>query len=180
MRVAPLGAFFADEPQVLVKQAEISAMVTHSHSDGISGAVAVASVAGWIVRNTPIGQENGANLLEYALEVTAEGETRNGIKKAASMPLSYSIETAASVLGNGHQLAAFDTVPLALWCAARHISDYEGALWTTVSALGDRDTTCAIVGGLVALNTGIEGIPESWINARESLSDWESCDEKWA
>ena len=70
-------------------------------------------------------------------------------------------------------------VPFALWCAARHISDYPEALWTTVSALGDRDTTCAIVGGLVALNSGARGIPTDWLEARESLSDWETSDEKW-
>src|SRR4030095_10356052 len=42
MRVAPLGAFFADDFQVLVNQARASALVTHSHPEGIAGAIAVA------------------------------------------------------------------------------------------------------------------------------------------
>lgn len=41
--------------------------------------------------------------------------------------------------------------------SGRH--DYEAALWLTVSGLGDRDTTCAIVGGIVITCTGSEGIP---------------------
>lgn len=87
-------------------------------------------------------------------------------------PLNHSVEAAVNLLGNGSRIISPDTVPLCLWCAARHIDSYEEALWTTVSALGDRDTTCAIVGGIVSLNTGIDGIPQPWRTARESLEDW--------
>ena len=41
-------------------------------------------------------------------------------------------------------------------------------MWTTVAALGNRDTTCAIVGGIVA-STGAP-IPEHFAQAREALS----------
>ena len=50
---------------------------------------------------------------------------------------------------------------------------YEEALWLTVSGLGDRDTTCAMVGGIVALYTGVKGIPAPWMQAREPLPQWE-------
>jgi ADP-ribosylglycohydrolase len=72
----------------------------------------------------------------------------------------------ATRIGAGEQVLAEDTVPFALWCAARFIDSYEEALWATVSALGDRDTTCAIVGGIVALRPPI---PPGWLAARESL-----------
>jgi hypothetical protein len=42
-------------------------------------------------------------------------------------------------------------------------------LWTTVSGLGDRDTTCAMVGGIVALAVGHAGIPRAFVEAREPL-----------
>jgi hypothetical protein len=38
-----------------------------------------------------------------------------------------------------------------------------------VSALGDRDTTCAIVGGMVALHAGVDSIPREWLACREPL-----------
>lgn len=60
-------------------------------------------------------------------------------------------------------------MPFCVWCAARHLDDYEAALWSTVSGYGDRDTTCAIVGGIVALSAGRESIPSSWLAAREPL-----------
>ena len=37
----------------------------------------------------------------------------------------------------------------------------------TVSGLGDRDTTCAIVGGAVAL--GCKALPAKWLRPREPL-----------
>ena len=48
------------------------------------------------------------------------------------------------------------------------------APWLTVSGLGDRDTTCAIVGGIVACYVGEEGIPAAWLQAREPLPDWKT------
>jgi hypothetical protein len=42
-------------------------------------------------------------------------------------------------------------------------------MWTTVTGLGDRDTTCAIAGGVVAMAVGRAGLPASWLAAREPL-----------
>lgn len=53
--------------------------------------------------------------------------------------------------------------------AARHLDDYEACLWATVSGLGDRDTTCAMAGGIVALSAGRASIPAAWMEAREPL-----------
>ena len=52
---------------------------------------------------------------------------------------------------------------------ARRSNDFAEALWETVSALGDRDTTCAIVGGIVAVHAGAQSIPPAWLEAREHL-----------
>jgi hypothetical protein len=75
------------------------------------------------------------------------------------------------VLGNGSRITSPDTVPFALWCAARHLDDYAEALWTAASAGGDNDTNCAIVGGIVGSANGVAGIPRAWLAAREPL-DW--------
>ena len=69
-----------------------------------------------------------------------------------------------------------DTVPFALWCAATHLDDYPAALWATASAGGDVDTTCAIVGGIVAAHVGTDGIPFTWQEAVEPLPHWADAD----
>lgn len=88
-----------------------------------------------------------------------------------------STEAAVGWLGNGTRVTCPDTVPFCLWMIARHFTDYERAVWETVRAGGDVDTTAAIVGGVVALATGPEGIPPEWLTRREGLvlsSSWTS------
>ena len=88
------------------------------------------------------------------------------------MAADASVQSAVALLGNGARVTAQDTVPFALACAARYLSSYEEALWFTVSGLGDRGRTCAIVGSIVASYTGTEGIPREWLESRERLPSW--------
>lgn len=171
MRVAPLGAYFADDIDQLVDQALLSAQVTHLHPEGQAGAVAVALAAAyaWLRRHTP-QKVNGKTLLEFVEARTPPGEVRLGIRQAIAMPAGTTVAHAASVLGSGYQISAQDTVPFCLWSASRFLDNYEEAMWQTVSALGDRDTTCAIVGGIVVMNAGLESIPDRWLASREGLS----------
>ncbi|MCL2467261.1 MAG: ADP-ribosylglycohydrolase family protein [Micrococcales bacterium] len=52
-----------------------------------------------------------------------------------------------------------------MWCAAHFMDSYEQALWTVVSALGDRDTTCAITGRILVPEPC--DIPTPWLDAAE-------------
>ncbi len=171
MRVAPIGAYFADDFETLVKQAESSALITHSHPEGVAGAVAVALAAGlaWKSRNSPTAARH---FLGEIYQRMPASEVRNGIAKARDFADDTTVERAVSVLGNGAEVSVQDTVPFCLWVAAHHLINYEEALWTTVSGLGDRDTTCAIVGGIVAMSAGFEAIPKEWLDSREPLPLW--------
>jgi ADP-ribosylglycohydrolase len=107
-------------------------------------------------------------MFEVVLAYAPEGDTRAGIARAATLPLSIDIASAASTFGNGSKITSQDTVPYVLWCAARHLGAFEEAMWSTGSGLGDRDTTCAMVGGIVALHPAAE-IPPAWLEAREAF-----------
>jgi ADP-ribosylglycohydrolase len=164
MRAAPIGAWFAGDPERAAVEARASAEVTHAHPEGQAGAIAVAVAAAWVGN----GGDRPAEMFAAVLAHTPDGETRDGLGKAAQLPLDYDVRTAVAALGNGSRLTAQDTVPFALWCAARHLGNYEEALWATVSGLGDRDTTCAIVGGIVVLGATAR-VPAAWLAAREPL-----------
>lgn len=170
MRVAPVGAYFCDDFEAAARNARLSAEVTHAHPEGQAGAVAVAVAAAWACRSREGTGAGGApGLFEAVLAKTPEGETRIGVERARALPKQASVDAAVRVLGNGSQISAPDTVPFALWCAARHLDDFCEALWCTVSGLGDRDTTCAMVGGIVASAVGREALPQAWLAAREAL-----------
>lgn len=175
MRVAPLGAYFADHPEQIVEQASLSSLPTHTHHEAVAGAVAVALAAGLSWRMRSSGEvPNSREFLTYVCQHTPESYVRQGIHKAMALAPGTPVQEAVARLGNGSAVTAPDTVPFALWCAARHLDDYEQALWTTVSGLGDRDTTCAIVGGIVVMYAGKESIPAQWLEHREQIPDWVS------
>ncbi|HYO58052.1 ADP-ribosylglycohydrolase family protein [Archangium sp.] len=171
MRVAPLGAWFADDLGRVVAEARASAEVTHFHPEGQAGAIAIAVAAAWAYRWRET-RPPARQLFEAVLEHTPPGATRRGLEKARALPLETPPTLAARELGSGQRVISEDTVPYSVWCAARHLDDYEEALWSTVSGYGDRDTTCAIVGGIVALSAGRESIPPAWLAAREPLERW--------
>jgi len=171
MRVTPVGAYFADDLDAVVKQAEYSSAVTHSHAEATAGAIAVAlaAAAAHQHRNTPL---TPTQFLQKICERTPLSEVHLGVAKAMALPEDVTPGRAASVLGSGGRVSAQDTVPFCLWAASRHLDNYEDALWTTVSGLGDRDTTCAIVGGIVAMSAGPDCIPKLWLDSREPIPAW--------
>jgi ADP-ribosylglycohydrolase len=164
MRVAPIGAYFSGDLERTVHEASLSAEVTHAHPEGIAGAVAVAVAACLAAQDQPL---SGINFLQALLEFVPASSTKDGISRALDIAPATKISAVVQILGNGGNVSAQDTVPFCLWCAAHHLDNYEEAMWTTVSGLGDRDTTCAIVGGIVALSA--KQLPESWLKQREPL-----------
>jgi ADP-ribosylglycohydrolase len=173
MRAAPVGAYFADDLPAVVANARASAEVTHAHPDGMAGGIAVALAAAYACRWQQSSLAN-VDLFGFVLAHTPKSPTRENVERAARLHLSEGVEVAMGVLGTGSQVTSADTVPFCLWCAARHLGNYEEALWTTVAGLGDRDTTCAIVGGIVALSCAYGAIPGSWLAAREPLKHFDA------
>lgn len=162
MRVAPLGAFFSQAPlSTVVEEASRSAAVTHAHPDGQAGAVAVAVTAACLAKNEPL-----AMVWTHVLARTPHGPTRDGLERASRLGFDVPATHAAQKLGSGAKVLSQDTVPFSIWCALKHHGDFQEAMWSTVSGLGDRDTTCAIVGGLVALQNPP---PAEWLRSREAL-----------
>lgn len=140
MRVAPLGAYFADEYPTVVREAMKSAEVTHRHPEGNDGAVAVASAAAFAWQNRVDRTDPAVRrkLFDVILDHTPLGETRDGIERARGIDLAHSPQTAAGWLGNGTKVTCQDTVPFCVWMIAANLNDYPKAIWETVR--------CGVVG----------------------------------
>ena len=165
MRSAPIGGYFAGRPDRVIADARASSIPTHAHPDAIAGAIAVAVAASYAA--TVEGRHRRGALLEYVAAATPIGPVRAGIEKAQHL-LEETPAQAAAVLGSGQRVLAEDTVPFSLWCADRNLESVEEALWAAAAGLGDRDTTCAMVGGVVALSSA-SGLPTQWVLRREAL-----------
>jgi ADP-ribosylglycohydrolase len=177
MRAAPIGAFFAPDLERVRVEALRSAEPTHAHPDGAAGAVAVAIAAALAAMRT----SRDALVAEVA-RWTPDGATRGKLHRACELGVGFDVQLAGEELGTGSNITSQDTVPFAVWVAARHADSYEDALWTATAHPGlelaanpmtlfaiDRDTVGAIVGGIVACATGLAGIPLLWREACEPL-----------
>lgn len=168
MRVAPLGAWFADDLARVVHQAALSAQVTHTHPEAVAGAIAVAVAAATTVTEPHL---SAGGFLDRIREHVPASMVHDGIAEARRLLTIDDPDLAATMLGNGRQVSAHDTVPFTLWVAARERQDFEAAMWTTAAAGGDIDTTCAIVGGIIAAS-GSARPPSEWRRRCEPLPDW--------
>lgn len=171
MRVAPAGAYYFDDEAQAARAAVDSARVTHAHPEGQAGAVAVAVAAAWL-RARQGKPWSAGRLLGAVLEHVPTGRVRDGVK-AATRAAGWAPADVAEVLGDGGQVIASDTVPYALWCVEHHGGNFEGLMFSTMEGLlnpaADRDTICAIVGGLAAVRLGRGALPRAWLERREPL-----------
>jgi ADP-ribosylglycohydrolase len=164
MRAAPIGAYYTGDLERVKAEALRSAEPTHAHADGAAGAVAVAVAAALAASGV-----DRTKLIEQVARRTPPGVTLDRLRRAAEIDLQANPADVGGELGTGLDVAAHDTVPFCLWVAARHLDSYEEAVWTATSQHGDRDTTGAIVGGIVVLATGEDQIPVLWRAATEAL-----------
>lgn len=173
MRVAPIGAYFADDLKKVRVEAEKSAIVTHTHDEAIVGAIAVAiaTALAWEFKQKGI-RPTRQEFIESILPYLAPSKVKKGAYLAMEINPATTTINAADMLGRGYQVSCADTVPFCLYCAGEFLDNYEEAMWQTVSALGDRDTTCAIVGGIVVMFAGLESIPKLWLEKREPIPIW--------
>ncbi len=192
MRIAPVAGYYAeDEYSVIAEQARLSAVVTHAHPEGVAGgiAVAIAGAFAWRYREKRSDEAIKRGMFDIVLSYTPQSAVREGIERAAQLgfglaaepevklldhgttviPFDVTLVPIVSQLGNGSRISCQDTVPFCIWSAARRLDDFTAAILTTIRARGDIDTNCAIVGGIVALAVGLDGIPEQWRKDREEL-----------
>lgn len=171
MRVAPLGAYLAHDLEAVAREARASAEVTHTNPEAAAGAIAVALAAALAARAAEEGL-GGQDLLARVFGALPASEVQAGVELVYEHgPDAEPLEVVAEV-GNGSRVSCMDTVPFALWVAARHLGDYRAGIRTAVGVGGDIDTLGAIVGGILAAGTGIGGIPAEWLEQVEAYPDW--------
>ena len=137
MRVSSVAWFF-DNLEDVEKYAEISALPTHSHPEGIKGAQAVAS----------------------AIFLARSGKTKNKIKDYIIKKYGYDLsKTCDEIRSTYHHVESCqETVPQAI-AAFLEGNDFEEVIRLAVSLGGDTDTIGAIAG---AMAESYYGIPQEY------------------
>lgn len=171
MRVAPVGAYFADNMDLVIEHARLSSEITHAHPEGIAGSITIAVATA--IACKLIGQEkpNRSDFIDLILPHIPDSIVKTNVMTARDID-RMDIAEVVKVIGNGRGVRAQDTVPFVLYCAGEWLDNFEEAIWQTMSGGGDVDTNCAMIGGIVACYVGQDGLPDTWLAHRERLPEW--------
>ncbi|MDI9310016.1 MAG: ADP-ribosylglycohydrolase family protein [Limnohabitans sp.] len=174
MRAGVIGAYFYDDLEKVLVQSELSSVITHTHIEAIEGTKAIA-IGTALATQIGLGiiELNVQDFLTQVYDVLSDSDLKSKVKKAIVMEGEFSIETLVYALGNGTKMTAQDTVPIALWLASRYLNDFESCMWKSVSALGDRDTICAMSGGITVMSASEESVPAIW---KDNVENWEKSE----
>ncbi|MEL6309576.1 MAG: ADP-ribosylglycohydrolase family protein [Chloroflexota bacterium] len=175
MRVAPIGAYFADDLPACITNARASAEITHAHPEGIAGAITIA-IAAALAHQHRTTDITSTEFMHAVCEHIPSSEVKTHCERAIAFPIDTPRIELVESLGNGTKMTAQRTVPLALWLSAHYRNNFEEAIWQTLSCGGDTDTIGAMVGGIVAVSAGMAGILVQWLSQREPLPAWAIAD----
>lgn len=168
MRAAAIGAYFYNDLEKVKKNAELSCEVTHANKEAIEGTKAIALASAFAVQEKlEIIQMSQQDFIHKIQDELEDSDMKSKLNKVLYLDGKPSIELLVKTLGNGIKMTAQDTVPLVIWMLSRYRNNFEECLWHTVSVLGDRDTTCAMVGGVSILCCDENTIPY-WVKDVEN------------
>jgi len=169
MRASVIGAYFYDDWDKLKLNAELSCEVTHANKEAVEGTKAIALAAALAVQeNFGAAAFHQKDFIKKIQDELKDSDMKSKLNKALYLDGNPSIELLVKTLGNGIKMTAQDTVPIVIWMLSRYRDNFEECLWNTVSALGDRDTTCAMAGGISILCSN-----------KNSITDWIKNVESW-
>lgn len=174
MRSAIIGSYFAGSSESISAFVTASTRITHTDPRALTGALAVAHLSGWIVRNDSAGDVPVPEIFLLLRDVgtPTDEEWRETIDKMESAfedQCSVQELAARMRLSKGVTGYTYHTVPVAIYSWLMHYGDFRATLESALSCGGDTDTVGAIAGALAGASMGEKGIPTEWV---ERIMDW--------
>ncbi len=173
MRIAPVGALFAHEPEKLERYVQAATTLTHTDPKAQTGALAIARTIAWIVREEPttppVQHEWLTMLRSCGFDDPDWQQSMDLLEDHLLRGSSVQDFVDAMGLSRGVTGYMYHTVPVVLYAWHRHFGDFATTLTQVLACGGDTDTTGAIVGALAGTTEGAQGIPSTW---SKNLHDW--------
>ncbi|MBX6311359.1 MAG: ADP-ribosylglycohydrolase family protein [Isosphaeraceae bacterium] len=208
MRIAPVGLYFADQPEMIFAAVMAASLMTHRDIRSLAGAMAVACA----IRRLVTGENSGRSpcLLFWLAADVAKAEDRIAAEHADLAAIGPYLHSISTVLARTEALLEYprDRALAALVEEAnRHGAEpscrratmgfppaclptclylllttesFEEAVQEVVNLGGDADTTGAIVGALAGAHYGAEAIPVRWLAGLQNREGIEACAEALA
>jgi len=173
MRIAPIGAFFFEDQTSRLQFVSAATRITHTDSRALTGAGAIASVAGWIARDSTGQRPSVDELVALLRPGTGEDQEWASIVTELEQAIvnGEDVASLARRLGLASRVSGYvyHTVPVSVFAWYHCYGDFEATLESVIRLGGDTDTVAAIAGALAGMTVGPDRIPPAW---RDGLLDW--------
>ncbi len=175
MRAAPVGLYFHDDTEALVRVAAAQSVLTHTHPTGIASSVAAAAPVAWAARGNGFAgmldftRDCVLRLTDDVLEElggTPELIERHGVREMlaalddVAATLDRQADDVCALLGGGW--VGEEAVATALWCVHHASGDFRDSVLRGANSSGDSDSIACIAGSITGAMRGVDGIPERW------------------
>jgi len=166
MRIAPIALFYYKEEQKMLRAVEQSAIITHAHTDAITGAKNIAlSVASMLNNKHEILFDklilHNSNIYKEKLILAENWYSSNKF---------ISTDEVAKKLGNG--IESINSTVTAIYIAMRFIqSEYNEMIEFIQQIGGDTDTIAAMSASIWGAKNGINAISNKSLERLESKND---------
>lgn len=159
MRVAPIPLFAHPDTETVAELARQSAIITHTHPEGIDGAVVLALALDYVLGLSPKDAPVPAVMIEHISPHLATERFREKLAIVETIATGQRMDQ-LSTLGSG--ITAHSSVPTALACYLLHPISFQDAVTTAISLGGDTDTIASMTGSIVGAHLGLVAIPPAW------------------
>jgi len=160
MRVAPIGVFYYDNPEILREVAHKSSQITHTHQLGKEGAAVQAYAIGLATNLEPPLAVDQDDFLAKLINYTQDRVYKEKLNRIKGLLVEPDKARVTIELGNG--IEAFNSVPTAIYSFLAQPDSFTQAVLYAISLGGDTDTIGAMTGAISGAYLGIESIPNSW------------------
>jgi len=167
MRILPVALAFANDPELLEKASEMSAL-THAHERSRLACAFYCLVASELLHDRDLAK--AVAFAWEALDSRWEFSEAERDRFDSWHPDRLLFRDISEIHGTGHVV---DTLEAALWVNGHHDS-FADAVLAAVNLGVDTDTTGCVAGGLAGLLHGEEDIPREWrevLVKREELAE---------
>lgn len=172
MRIAPVGLFYHDAPD-LYEKARASAAVTHAHPIGVDGAAVLAWAVAQAVKLDP-GEPFPFELFSQGLvDFARTPEIRDKMVLVRTL-IAKDVPPPDAARRLGRSVAVHESLPFATYAFLRHPQSFEACLFCAILNSGDRDTLGAMACAVSGAYLGVEAIPLAWrekIESRQHIED---------
>jgi len=181
MRAAPVGLFFSDDVEALVRVAAAQSALTHRHPTGIASSVAAAAPVAHVLREGTLDgilaftracveRLDTALLVEVgcAPELAETIGTREMLAALDATERQQDVESDDVCQLLGGAWIGEEAVATALWCVLRAKGDFRDAVLRGANSSGDSDSIACIAGSVVGALVGVQGIEPAWVAGVEN------------